>query len=43
MVVVNYDFARQVILKNGWNPLFLCVLCGLHYGFWMYLWHTEPI
>lgn len=46
MVVVNYDFTHQVILKNGWNPLSLCVLCdlcGLNCGFWMYLWHTELI
>ena len=36
MVTVNNDFTHQVILKNMWCPLslcVLCVLCGLNYGF----------
>jgi len=36
MVAVNNDFTHQVILKNRWDPLSLCVLCdlcGLNYGF----------
>ncbi len=33
MVAVNNDFNHQVILKNRWDPLSLCDLCGLNYGF----------
>ena len=29
MVVVNNDFTHQVILKNMWKLLSLCVLCVL--------------
>ncbi len=33
MVAINTDFNHQVTLKNMWDPLSLCVLCGFNYGF----------